>query len=101
MRIFMNTITSVVEPSDVIENVKVKNIGSITLEVGSYHMFEDHHSTSWMALSGCLLVPCFMLPARKMNLLRVYLNITADGAPLGKIIMDLCADVVPKTAENL
>ena len=31
---------------------------------------------------------------------RVFFDITADGAPVGKVIMELRADIVPKTAEN-
>merc|ERR1712096_590315 len=31
---------------------------------------------------------------------RVFFDIAADGAPLGKIIMGLRPDVVPKTTEN-
>merc|ERR1712071_499117 len=31
---------------------------------------------------------------------RVFFDITADGAPVGKVIMELRADVVPKTSEN-
>merc|ERR1712116_97950 len=35
-----------------------------------------------------------------MATVRVFFDITADGAPLGKVIMELRADVVPKTSEN-
>merc|ERR1711935_826285 len=35
-----------------------------------------------------------------MATVRVFFDVTADGAPVGKVIMELRADVVPKTAEN-
>ncbi|XP_056628997.1 peptidyl-prolyl cis-trans isomerase A [Triplophysa dalaica] len=31
---------------------------------------------------------------------RVFFDLTADGKPVGRVIMELKADVVPKTAEN-
>merc|ERR1711928_229626 len=35
-----------------------------------------------------------------MATVRVFFDVTADGAPLGKVIMEPRADVVPKTSEN-
>jgi cyclophilin family peptidyl-prolyl cis-trans isomerase len=54
-------------------------------------------SSAAVLASGKMMVN---LAEEKPKLPRCFMDITADGKPVGRIVVELRSDVVPKTAEN-
>jgi cyclophilin family peptidyl-prolyl cis-trans isomerase len=57
-------------------------------------------STVTGAVAGLTLGESLLNAADDQQLPKVYFDMTADGKPLGRIVMELRPDVVPKAAEN-
>src|SRR4051812_35921840 len=55
---------------------------------------------SLIVFAGFALAASSLAAADEKKLPRCFLDITVDGTKLGRIVIELRADVVPKTAEN-
>jgi peptidyl-prolyl isomerase F (cyclophilin D) len=60
----------------------------------------SHRRLGFVLSVVCIALGTSVLAAAEKGLPKCYFDITADGRKLGRIVVELRSDVVPKTAEN-